>query len=515
MPHVDDGILHAYLDGAIDALDASGELPAGMTNDDVVAHLSTCADCRSRLEAERAVRERAGLVLHDVSLPRVEIPPLPVPSRSAAPLPAPRTQRRSARRSLPLSWAASVLLAVGAGWWGSAQWRAQLSDGTVVSQESASLPQSDGVRAAGPAAAGQPASGARSAGEQPAISTAPPSSAEAGVLSDVAGSPIAVPNEVARGASAMAAAPAAAPAVASAAASAAAPVAAPPTSVSAGARTTARRADAEAPPTAANVANEVRSERSLAAADTALPGERGRSTEVAREGRIAGDVASVTSDARLSLQNTRDIAAGALRPMEIEPATVYLIPNAELRAFEDVLLRARRGQLRWDAVDADDAEEIADQLFVIEGAAEPVIEQARDTDATNVRITQTLASGALVELLVWRQEAVAMSEVGNVTTRADSLQQAPRTAAAAPSAARARETPAAPPAATRSFMTKAVGASNAPMVTTGASHILSDGRRELILRSAATPVWVAVRADMTDAEIRELARGLVLFGSRR
>jgi hypothetical protein len=115
MRHVDDGILHAYLDGAIDALADAGELPDGASADDVRVHLDSCADCRARLDDARAVRERAGLVLADVAGSPVDVPPYETVV-GAAP-----SRRRPMR--LPLAWAASMMLALGAGWWGSELWR--------------------------------------------------------------------------------------------------------------------------------------------------------------------------------------------------------------------------------------------------------------------------------------------------------------------------------------------------------------------------------------------------------
>jgi anti-sigma factor RsiW len=49
MPHVDEGLLHAYLDGEL----------AGAERDQVLAHLTECAACRSRLDEERALVARA------------------------------------------------------------------------------------------------------------------------------------------------------------------------------------------------------------------------------------------------------------------------------------------------------------------------------------------------------------------------------------------------------------------------------------------------------------------------
>ena len=56
MPHVDDGTLHALLDGALRA-----EEPGRA--DAVEAHLDACADCRARLKHAAALRDQAGDVL--------------------------------------------------------------------------------------------------------------------------------------------------------------------------------------------------------------------------------------------------------------------------------------------------------------------------------------------------------------------------------------------------------------------------------------------------------------------
>jgi hypothetical protein len=112
MPHITEGLLHAYLDGAVGALTPAGEAPDGPTVADVEAHLQACADCRARLEAERAVRAAAGLVLADAG-GSVEVPPFDALLPDMAMRGAPRRRRTW----LPLAWAASLFLALGAGWW--------------------------------------------------------------------------------------------------------------------------------------------------------------------------------------------------------------------------------------------------------------------------------------------------------------------------------------------------------------------------------------------------------------
>ena len=141
MPHIDEGVLHAYLDGALDALAAEGALPDGVDASDVDAHLRACADCRALLARERDVRERAGIVMRDARLHTVDVPPFEMLAQS----------RTAARRRgwLPLAWAASLLLAVGAGWYGSAIFRS--TSMMVATESAASLPE--GAPAAPPAGA--------------------------------------------------------------------------------------------------------------------------------------------------------------------------------------------------------------------------------------------------------------------------------------------------------------------------------------------------------------------------
>lgn len=134
MQHVDEGILHAYLDGAIDSLAAAGALPRGVTPAEVQAHLRSCADCRALLERERALRTDAGAILQAAALDHVDVPPFPFEEAEPAP------RRRS--RGLPVAWAASVLLALGAGWWGNAMLRdaGAATDAAEVAEAGPSVP---------------------------------------------------------------------------------------------------------------------------------------------------------------------------------------------------------------------------------------------------------------------------------------------------------------------------------------------------------------------------------------
>src|SRR2546430_1540567 len=98
MSHVDEGTLHAYLDG---------ELPAGEAHD-LEAHVAQCRECRVRLDEERALIARADELLGLAAPPDRAIPPFR-PGDREPPV------RLWWRVRLPLAWAATVVLALGAG----------------------------------------------------------------------------------------------------------------------------------------------------------------------------------------------------------------------------------------------------------------------------------------------------------------------------------------------------------------------------------------------------------------
>jgi anti-sigma factor RsiW len=106
MSHIDEGALHAYLDGALE------EYPAAEAHR-VREHVETCAVCADRLADERRIREQAQEIL-GLAAPHVEVPTF-------------EELRAYVRRNEParttvsvrlyrLSWAASVVLALGTGW---------------------------------------------------------------------------------------------------------------------------------------------------------------------------------------------------------------------------------------------------------------------------------------------------------------------------------------------------------------------------------------------------------------
>ena len=98
MSHVDDGTLHAYLDGELSPPEAQ----------DVAGHLAQCPGCRGRLEEERAVITRATKLLGRAAPPDRVLPPFR--PRDVKPL-----ARLWWKARLPLAWAATVALALGIG----------------------------------------------------------------------------------------------------------------------------------------------------------------------------------------------------------------------------------------------------------------------------------------------------------------------------------------------------------------------------------------------------------------
>lgn len=105
MSHVDDGALHAYLDGALD------EYPAAEAAR-IRAHLDVCGECAARLEVERRVRSDAHALL-GLASPVVDVPSL---EELRAYVHRTAQQRRGISRIQRLGWAASVVVALGAGW---------------------------------------------------------------------------------------------------------------------------------------------------------------------------------------------------------------------------------------------------------------------------------------------------------------------------------------------------------------------------------------------------------------
>jgi anti-sigma factor RsiW len=119
MSHISEGDLHAWLDGAIP--EASEEASA------LRAHLATCAECEGRLVEERALREAAAGIL-DSATPVGDAPSFEDlvaraaedGSSASGALATRERLRRGWWSTQRLGWAATIVLALGAGWIGRA-----------------------------------------------------------------------------------------------------------------------------------------------------------------------------------------------------------------------------------------------------------------------------------------------------------------------------------------------------------------------------------------------------------
>jgi hypothetical protein len=109
MSHVDDGELTAYADGAYPV-----EGPEALR---ISAHLSTCDNCRTRLEQSQELRSRAAEILAFATPAMV-----PAPSFESLQTRVAATPRRT-RPPIPLAWAATIVLALGIGWFGRGAWQ--------------------------------------------------------------------------------------------------------------------------------------------------------------------------------------------------------------------------------------------------------------------------------------------------------------------------------------------------------------------------------------------------------
>ncbi|MFG1691403.1 hypothetical protein ACGF5M_04540 [Gemmatimonadota bacterium] len=117
MRHVNEGEIHAYLDGALD-------LVAGEDATAIREHLATCDDCARLMEEERGIREAAGEILRESDPVEIPLPPLEELRERALAPPAPEQEVESAPSryarwnawQVPLTWAATVILALGIGW---------------------------------------------------------------------------------------------------------------------------------------------------------------------------------------------------------------------------------------------------------------------------------------------------------------------------------------------------------------------------------------------------------------
>jgi hypothetical protein len=111
MPHVDEGLLHAWIDGALH----DDEPP---TRAIVELHLAGCADCRMRLEEARELRDQIAGILAATIPPGIDTaPPFEHIVARAGRMRTTTSSPPVRRPRATLARAATLILALGAGWW--------------------------------------------------------------------------------------------------------------------------------------------------------------------------------------------------------------------------------------------------------------------------------------------------------------------------------------------------------------------------------------------------------------
>jgi hypothetical protein len=516
MQHVDEGILHAYLDGALDALAAEGALPHGVTRSSVAAHFRSCPDCSALLEDERLVRDGARVVLLDASV-TVDAPPFELVAHGRTQQPAPRI------RSLPWLWAATVVIAVGAGWWGSELLRvgADGGDAALASAELAGPDAPADAPDAGrvatsilPSEASAPVGARIMAGAQATTSSARAAAAAdmpAGSMvytgeaaGRIAASPVA-PAAVAASPVAPAA-DAASPVAPAADVTPAAPAEVKPTpemaiadagitDVVLAGRAAERVAQRVAGPERLVGTTAVRDGSSLALSQTSylqqpLGGLPGAVVTTAPGGVVT--VESAAQERRAAAQDSgADLAAEARLPVPpVAGAAGAATASAQqrsgvaertmsfrssrtpareeavspLQTFRSAVAMARAGTLAWMRHDVSSALPGGLPLIVLaEGTAPVVATAALAGNQPMLRVLQRAGSGVDVELLIWQEPGARVLADGRIAT---------------------------------------------VVIGTG---VLSNGDTELLLRVPALEAFVMLRAALDARSLLQLADGLAFI----
>ena len=165
MPHLDEGHIHAMLDGELTAADREA----------AEQHLRACADCQQLLAEARTLFAEADRLVETL-----------VPPAASQPARKPSTVRSWRKNYQWLAWAATVVIAVGLGYYGSA-----LRDGTQVAASGDSAPKQDQLRETAPGVVGAtPPADAASSLEQKGEARGAPELAKSAPGSKAAEAPI-------------------------------------------------------------------------------------------------------------------------------------------------------------------------------------------------------------------------------------------------------------------------------------------------------------------------------------
>ena len=144
MQHIDEALLHEYLDRSGESVPVLREIET---------HLEGCASCRARLDEVSTLRASASDILRAASPEKRPVPSFEeVAALMGAPIATSTTTVASRKRNrmYELAWAATVVLALGAGWMANSLYRS----GALDEREATSLqdgseptsPREDGIQ---------------------------------------------------------------------------------------------------------------------------------------------------------------------------------------------------------------------------------------------------------------------------------------------------------------------------------------------------------------------------------
>ncbi len=186
MSHLEEGVLHAMLDGEVQSAELKG----------IEAHLAACGACATRLEEARRFRDEASAMItvldEQPAVARVR------PARVAAAadqVPRPRGWRRLPAWAPGLAWAATIVAAVGLGW--SFRDRKSAAPETISYREVGAVAPPSAANQAPPAAAGAEPERAKTAERRDRPASAAPTPTAAGSPAPVPPARTEVAQEVA------------------------------------------------------------------------------------------------------------------------------------------------------------------------------------------------------------------------------------------------------------------------------------------------------------------------------
>jgi len=169
MQHVDEGRLHAYLDGEI----ARDRSPAAVAELEAIErHLQACTECRAKMGEARQLRDRASAVLSSSAPVRLAMPPFEQIRARAEAHKVTRGRILQMSRMRALAWAATIVLAVGVGWVARGALRTNRQAPTPAAFQSAAEARYDSI-APVEQPTGEPTAVPRPEAEAPALRSVP------------------------------------------------------------------------------------------------------------------------------------------------------------------------------------------------------------------------------------------------------------------------------------------------------------------------------------------------------